>query len=138
MPQDLRRRALAIIDQHLELEQRTGRVARMLTESLDWDALGTELAELFDVMSGHFVLEGQGGYMKEIGEKLPHRSEHMRQLERAHGILEETLRQIRLACGERRDPAAVKALFDRWRSDLQAHEAAENSLAEEAFGTRSP
>ncbi len=136
MAEDLRKHALKIIDQHLELERRSRYIVALLDAEPAWDDLTQELGGLFDVMSDHFELEGKGGYMKDVAVKLPHRSRKLEELEAAHDRLSASLDRVRLECAARRDWKGVRDLFQAWCGDLMEHEDAENALAEEAFGTR--
>jgi hypothetical protein len=131
---NLKQKALQVIAQHEELERRTDRVLGMLTSSFDWAALGRELGEIYDLITEHFELEGQGGYMQGVREALPVRSAAVEELERAHEGLEETLRAIRRETAKAADAGRVRELFQQWLADLVTHEEAENRLCEEAFG----
>ena len=131
---DVKQKALEVMEQHRELERRTQRVLGMLTSSIDWKELGRELGEIYDLITEHFELEGRGGYMQDVREALPVRSQAIEELERAHDDLEETLRAIRRECGKAEDAARVRELFQQWLGDMVGHEEAENRLYDEAFG----
>lgn len=132
--QDIKEKAVKVMAQHQDLERRTNRILGMVTTAFGWDELARELGEVYDVLTEHFELEGQGGYMQNVREALPVRASVVEELEHAHEHLEETLRAIRKECARATDRQRIRDLFQQWLGDLVTHEEAENRLCLEAFG----
>lgn len=132
--EDIKEKAVKVMAQHAALERHTGRVLGLVSGRFDWIELAAELAALYDIVTDHFELEGRGGYMHDVRDALPGRGSALDELEHAHVMLEETLREIRMECARAVDEERVRELFQRWLDRLVAHEEAENRLCYEAFG----
>lgn len=127
-----------IADEHRELEALYGRIRARLADK--GECLKTVQAlfdELVSRVRTHFATEEYGGYFREIVELAPRLSSRADRLEREHGellaIAEQLAKDIRHACESRIWRFAIRVDFERFLHRCQEHEAAENTLVQDAY-----
>jgi hypothetical protein len=120
----------AIEDRFTSLAQNAGEPTQ--------SALTGLLDDLLVRLKQHFVEEEAGGVLEEATSRLPRLAAESDAVERQHAPLlrqlEQIVQQARGGDGEGRSGGALTDAFGRFAHALRAHEAAENRIAEEAFG----
>lgn len=97
-----------------------------------------QLSALRDELSRHFAEEEDGGCIEEAVCRCPSMSREAQQLELQHETLLDQLEQLivrhRLTTMNVECIDSVKQEFEEFSQQLHAHEAAENSILQHAFG----
>lgn len=140
---------MRVVDEHRELHRRIASIRDQLAVAVrdpadGPSALAASLASLKELMAQlkqHFAEEEQGGLLDEAVSQAPRLGPQATALEHEHEPLErEICALIERAekCGSSRELwQQVAADFNEFVATLCRHEAAENRLAEEAFGEES-
>jgi hypothetical protein len=96
------------------------------------------LANLLVRLKQHFAEEEAGGVLEEAASRLPRLAAEADAVEKQHEPLlrqlEQTVRQARGEDGKGSSGRDLADSFARFAYALRVHEAAENRIAEEAFG----
>jgi uncharacterized protein YdcH (DUF465 family) len=131
-----------LLSEHCELDHRVQAIEELFNAGHDAEEPRTRLLkmlkELLEQIERHFAEEEKGGVLEEAVCRLPRLCSQLAGVERRHQPLLEQLRALvgqAERCGTRpRDWDRLADAFSRFAYALRAHEAAENRIADEAFG----
>lgn len=136
--------------QHLEAEHRRlhGMIRQVRSTVIhsggaDPDATAADvirvLRRIRDELARHFTEEEAGGCMDEAVSRCPHLSSDVQRVEAEHPELLARLDALIVEAADVensvRQRIEFEATFDNWCRQIHAHEAAENNILRQAFGS---
>lgn len=114
--------------QHEELMRLTERLHGAVAGDFDWQMIDGEVAMIEKVLSQHFHIEEQGGYMSHVLAAAPNEEANIRRLRGNHDELWMTLQQIRKDLSAQAERVQLRDDVLSWIEKLHRHEEAENLL----------
>ncbi len=112
----------------------------LLEQSLDFSdqQIPTELRQRMEnvvsLVTCHFALEEEGGYLIAVRERRPEMAQRIDQLKAQHETLSETIREL-MSSEITRDPSLVRQSLQAWIQNMREHERLENELVLTAFNS---